>query len=547
MGRPSGAILAAILGIAFAGLAGLFLLKGGLYTATHEGDLYHHLDIVFRMARGQVIHVDFMTPLGLFAMLPHALFIASGWPVGMAFILAQISVTALLLPVIWWTASTRFPGWIAHAFGLSVLAILMALVHGGAFVGLSISMHYNRWAWAVSFLALALALLPNRRGPAPMLDGGLIGALMAALVLLKATYFMALAPVVLVALLWPFSALRLAAAVAGGFVVAGIVTLAYGVGFWFAYLGDLITVATGEIRSYPGEPIEELIGGSPFIGGTMVAIALLFVLNRAGQGRLALILVLLLPAAIYITWQNFGNDPIWLLLLGFLGLAARPAPGAATVPGGDAHVVVTCLAFVAMAFAFPSIFHMATSPLRHAAMPPEKYERLLPDTPGQDDWFITTDRARTMDALVHFDVEGSVWAPQAEAVGREERPSLAGISFPYCEFKAGTVAWFQEITRDLTHAGVPDGAQLLTIDIVSAMWLAGPFEPLEGGAPWYYGELSGLENAEYIVVPRCTFVENARRQMIEDIVESGIELSLVRENELYWLFATPQAKAVIAR
>ena len=152
-----------------------------------------------------------------------------------------------------------------------------------------------------------------------------------------------------------------------------------------------------------------------------------------------------------------------------------------------------------------------------------------------------------MDGVVQFDVEGSVWAPQAEAVGREPRPSLAGVTFPYCEFQSGTVAWFQEITRDLQEAGVPAGSELLTVDIVSALWLAGPFRPLTGGAPWYYGDLSGLENADYIVVPRCTFVENARSQMISDLAESGIDFTLVRENELYWLFATPQASATIAR
>ena len=39
---------------------------------------------------------------------------------------------------------------------------LLALSYGGATSGATISMHYNRWAWAVTFVALALALLPAR-------------------------------------------------------------------------------------------------------------------------------------------------------------------------------------------------------------------------------------------------------------------------------------------------------------------------------------------------------------------------------------------------
>ncbi|MEZ5768654.1 MAG: hypothetical protein R3D80_14050 [Paracoccaceae bacterium] len=39
----------------------------------------------------------------------------------------------------------------------------LALVYGGTDPAISMSMHYNRWAWAAAFVAVALAVLPRTR------------------------------------------------------------------------------------------------------------------------------------------------------------------------------------------------------------------------------------------------------------------------------------------------------------------------------------------------------------------------------------------------
>lgn len=548
MSRPNPVVMALILAAYVAAITALYVVKGGLYTSAHEGDLYHFLDIVFRMERGEVIHRDFMTPLGLFSAWPLAFFLDQGFSVGRAYVWAQTLVAAVLTPLVAYAAATRFKGWVAWVFGIATLGLVMALVYGGVSIDLSVSMHYNRWSWAAAFVVLTLSMLPAHGRPRPVLDGTIIGVLMGALALTKMTYFLALAPVVLVAIVWPFEARRLIAAVAGGLSVALVVTLVFGFGFWGAYLGDLLTVVTGDIRSYPGEPLDELIGGARWAAGSAAVIAGIFILRRLGQTRLAVLFILLLPAMIYITWQNFGNDPFWWGFLGLVLFALRPRPDAKAEGLGEPRMAVTVTGVALLAMIAPSFVHVLTSPLRHFAMPEGKYEPLLPGVAGHQDWFIPTDRARTMDAIIQLDTPGSFWEPQAAAIGREPRQQVGGVDIPFCEFLSGTVAWFEEIGGDLVAAGVPEGSQLLALDIVAAIWLTGPFAPLKNGAPWYYGELSGIENADYVVVPRCAFVESAREQMIDDLNESGIDLRLVRENEIYWLFATPQAPdAVIAR
>ena len=51
-------------------ICGAAYLKGGLYLGKHEGDTFHLLQIIFRMADGQWPHLDFVTPIGAFAFWP---------------------------------------------------------------------------------------------------------------------------------------------------------------------------------------------------------------------------------------------------------------------------------------------------------------------------------------------------------------------------------------------------------------------------------------------------------------------------------------------
>ena len=119
----------------------------------------------------------------------------------MAIFSAQLLVGALLFPAVLRVASSRLSGFWPYAYGAVVLLFCVALVHGEAQRAVSISMHYNRWAWAIAYIIIPLAILAPVRSPRPSLDGALIGIGLACLVLMKVTYFVSLAPGIAIAVL----------------------------------------------------------------------------------------------------------------------------------------------------------------------------------------------------------------------------------------------------------------------------------------------------------------------------------------------------------
>ena len=193
MSRPNPAILFGFFVAFIVAICGATLAKDGLYLGKHEGDMLHLADIVLRMAQGQVPHQDFMTPIGILAFWPIVEFVQWGFGIGTSIKLAQIAVSILILPALFWASYSRLSGLPAYLFGIFVIVLMTSLVHGEGESSLSISMHYNRWAWAVSFVVLILAMLPNRGDERPLLDGLFIGTGMFVLMMIKVTYFGAFA------------------------------------------------------------------------------------------------------------------------------------------------------------------------------------------------------------------------------------------------------------------------------------------------------------------------------------------------------------------
>lgn len=536
MSRPNPYLLIGTLLIFIGGFGGLSVMQSGLYLDTHEGDTYHLLDILFRMERGLQPHVDFVTPLGLLSFLPIVLLMQAGLGVGAAIVWSQVAVALILWPIASYAAITRLPRRTAYAFGCLVLGLVLALTYGGPASGASISMHYNRWAWALALLMLVLAILPARDGSTRQgLDGILIGALASCLLLIKVTFFVCLLPAVAVALLWRGEKRTFVAALATGLAAVLLVAVVYGPSHWLAYLSDLRTVASSEVRPFVGVPFNQIVAGPPFLGGTLLGILSVFLLRQAGQERAGTLLILLLPGFFYITYQNFGNDPKWLLFLPVLLMALRPEPGVYRVAGVDLSDGAAWISAAALALYFPSLANLALSPVNHAAIQSAEFLPMLPDQSEDQDIFIRVDRATTMTAEIHLDATSPVWAKYAEQADREPPLSVAGIDLPHCELLAGSRAYFVEITDDLERAGIPEGSQFFTTGILSAFWLFGPYAPLQGGAPWYYGNLSGIENADYVLVPKCGYVSRVLRIMLNDLETAGVELSVVRDNELYVL------------
>ena len=537
MSRPKPFVFATILLVYFVAFGGLPLLKGGLYLDTYEGDTYHLLDILFRMDAGLRPHFDFPTPLGILSFLPFLAFIEAGYSAGKAIVLGQLAVGLVLWPLVVYAAVTRLSRPVGYYFGIVTLGLIPALTYGGADSGAAISMHYNRWGWAISFIVLVLAILPPNRVSRPRIDSMIAGALCGLLLLLKITYFVAIVPVAAVALLIRWRVQGLIYAGLGGLFVAAIATAFLGPAFWLAYLDDLRTVSSNELRPYVGVSINIILSGPVFVGGTLLAAATVLMVRRAGHDALAAALLLLVPGALFITYQNYGNDPMWLWFMPVLLLTLRPAHGYAQIAGFDIRRAMETLSAVAIALNFPSLVNSALSNIDHAAFPKDDFVPMLPvEKMGQQDIHIRIGRAYTLTAQVDMDRRIPALSRYSEIVEREPLSEIGGVTLPQCEWMAGPLAYFEVISADLVANGVPEGSQLFTTDILSAFHLFGPFEPLERGAPWYYGNLTGLENADYVLIPKCTFVDRYRRVMIDELLQSDAKLDLVLDNDIYALF-----------
>jgi len=530
--------LAAAMVIFLAALAGAPFLAGGLYVTQHEGDTLHLADLVLRMAdAGQVPHLDFMTPIGIGALWPIALFERAGLGFGHAFLAAQAAVAVLMFLPILRAGQSRFPGWLAWLFAGYVIALCLALVHGEDLPASSVSMHYNRWAWALAYVAVPLAMIEPLGRRRPWLDGGLIGLMMAGMALVKVTYFIAFAPGVVVALLVRRDLSALAVALAVGLAVAGICTLALGVEFWAAYLRDLMSVAQSETRAAPGDSFFGVMGSPGRIGGTMLLLATVIFLRQSEAMAEGLVLLLLTPAFIYVTYQNFGNDPQWLVLAALIALALRPQTSVANGFGWRLRDAMTLVGAGALALASGSALNLVWSPLRQAFAETENTVPYLSMRPQDSDLFVRSPRVyKAMQQIAADGPGGPYEAYRAKGDGKEvPKPTvLNGETLPECELQMGFNAWFETAAADLETAGY-GGSSVLVADLFSALWLYGPFKPVKGGAPWYYGGAPGIEAADHVLVPLCPTGLSRRTEIVKAIADAGWRLSEERRTATYIL------------
>lgn len=528
---PGSRVLLAALIVLIAVLGGVPFLKGAFYIGKHEGDTLHLAEMVMRMAGGQWPHLDFMTPIGVMALAPILLFVKLGQGIGHAIFWAQVLVAlALLLPAMR-VATSRFSGWWQLFYAGYVMVFCLALVAGESERAVSISMYYNRWAWALAYIVLPLAVLAPVRAPRPVLDGVLIGLGMALLVLTKVTYFVGFAPAVLVALVARRQWAGLAAALVAGLAVAALVTGLAGTGFWLAYLRDLQTVASSDIRAAPGESFPVVIAAPAYMGASLALVFAVIFLRQSGRMTEGLALLVLMPGFFYVTYQNFGNDPQWLLLLAFFAFALRPAPGTVNARGWDMREALRIVGILALAFGMPSAVNLLYSPFRHLATEEKDRVALLPG-PGSDLLTIES-RMYRVDEKRAADLEGP-FAAYRQKGDRKYLAYLNGEKLPECVLDSGMNAWFETVAKDLEAAGYA-GSRIMGTDLFSLYWAFGDFRTVRGAAPWYYGGLSGVENADYIVVPMCPMAEQIRAGMLKSLADGGWTLEIVRRTPLYLL------------
>lgn len=507
-----------------AALATLSLAKGGLYLSRHEGDTLHLIEILWRMNLGQIPHIDFMTPLGIAGFLPMAAFLNAGFGVGYAILLGQILAALLVLPFVYYIARSRFDGWMAYAFGAIVIVMVVALVHGESADNVSVSMHYNRWSWALVFLAVPAAIFPPKRGGAEWLDGVLIGLSMSFFILGKVTFAVAFAPLLLAAL-----ALRQAwsAMVFGGATVilcALLPVFAIGIEFWPAYITDLRQVAASEIRPRPGADWASLLLAPAYLLGNAILVACIVLLRKGPNPSYGALLMLFAPACFYVTYQNYGNDPKWLLLLAFLMLKF----------GQD--VRYRSLALAAAVLIAPSFLNMVVSPYRHLLTKTGGYIATFTTAPHTDIYTLDQRMNRVLERRsIHF--PEPQFAELNAFAQKEDDVILFEVAHPLCVQNLGLLGSLRNIAADLRAFGLGQDAKIFTADTFSNLWMFGPFAPLPGGAPWYYGDLSGFKAADYVLIPNCPVAPRAFREIAQDInALENIEFQQLRATSLYSLY-----------
>lgn len=536
MSRTNSAILFGFFVTIVVAMCGVALLKNGLFLSKHEGDTFHMLDIVFRMAQGQWPHRDFVTPIGVFAFAPITLFVKLGFGIGTAFILAQTLMAALFLPMVWWATYSRMSGALAYFFGSTVLILFCALLHGQSAGGVSVSMHYNRWAWAISFIAIAIAMIPSKTVQSHRIDGVIIGLCLTAILLIKVTYFAAFAPPIFIALFVHRKINSAVTAIVVMLLVSAVFTFFAGLDFWAAYLRDILRVATSSVRPYPGLQLSEVVGAPAYLAASLVLIVGVVLLRQSGKSNGGLILLLLVPGFFYVTYQNFGNDPQWLLLLCVILVCFQPDAGLKNNLGWDLHGATKICAAVAFALIAPSYLNLAYSPFRHFKLAEEDYSVLLAKSEIHQDLWAHTVRAYRVNAQIAMDGNGTRLAEFREAAKRDDPGEILGESLPNCELELGMVAWFTAIGEDLDRSGLVQGKGIFGADLISPYWLFADTRPLLNGAPWYYGGLPGLGDAEFILVPLCPIAQKYRNEILATLDEKNVQLKEIQRTELYILY-----------
>ena len=497
------------------------LLKGGFYVDQHEGDMLHLIDITLRMAAGEWPHIDFVTPLGSLAFLPFSTLVASGMGVGAAFLWGQVFFAALVLPMVWWVGVSRLNALQCYVLGTAVMVTALALIYGNTDPYVSMSMHYNRWAWALAFVAVPIAAVNSQR-ESVWADGVILGLAVAFFAFGKITFAVALAPGLVIALVLTKQWRGMAIGIGTFFAVAAILTFIAGPSVWPAYFADLKLVSGTDIRPRAGESWMSLLFSPKFLVAHAVLLGAIVALRQSASAQLGGIIAAFAPGFIFICYQNYGNDPKWLVILAVLLLGVRT------------HANFKMLGFAAGLLIAPSFANMAYSPFRHALQSEARFSAIS-NGPLNDIYTLTVRDTRVqVGQPIIF--ESEAFAHLNDLANRPKNPIINGEEFPPCLLQLGLLTSMRTIAEDIEKSGLAEGKSIFTADTFGSFWLFGGIQRAAHVAPWYYGGLSGFDETALVLVPKCTITPRAMKSVISDIEASGIKLKEIRRTKLYVLY-----------
>ncbi|WP_375175258.1 hypothetical protein [Pseudooceanicola sp.] len=490
-------------------------LGDGLFFSSHEADMVHLADLVLRQSAGEVYHLDIATPIGGWATLPMALLHRAGLGLGAAMTWGQIVAAVVFLPALVVVTVNRFTLGQAALVCLIVIGLSTGLVAGGTEPLTSLSMHYNRWCWAATLIVALTVLLPGT----PMrdtADGVVIGVLMVGMAMIKVSYPVALALPVIFGLLRNGRTKALLVSIFTAFIGLLLITLVLGLGYWQAYLGDLLTVAGSAARAAPGADWPHLVISPVGIPSTLVVVAVIYFATRLGRREIGAMLLLFFAAFTVITWQNFGNDPLWLCVPAALAwvLSSRAQ--------GSAARGLRVTAVAAGVLILPVVLNILWSPIRHVTASETLSRPLLP----QDE------------SLRIVKARGEASFAKTELISPPDTTvaTFRGEDLPTCELSGGLVAKLEKDTAALMQLAPDLDRQPLAADLFQAHWIFAGLRPLKGGAPWYYDELPGIADATHVMIPDCPADLRARDRVTELLEQSGLVLEEVGRAEGFALY-----------
>lgn len=511
-----------VLAIFWLAVSVIVIAPGNLVITSHWADALHLVDILDRMAQGQRPHLDFVTPIGELAFAPISFLMTLGLPTGRAYLVAQIFLAGGLGAAAMSIALRRMAwGW-AALFAVVIVILTIALVHGRPDFSLSINVHYNRWSWAIGFVILLAALLPPIK--ATSCEGVFIGAAMAALALIKVTYFAAFLPLAVLGLLVTGQVRTLVLAFVTGLGIAVVLTFLWGVGYWRSYVDDLIYIASSDVRPYAGGGMLRMITGVEMLAPTILTGVAVALLALNGLQRQAVLLVFTFLAGAYVSDQNAGFDPLFLGLVALLLVVWAKGLGPAR---RTAFLTVSVGLSVAIA---PNIANLASSPLRAAMATRSGFVPMVIGSPRHQDILLERNAALSGGQYV-LSLEGQRnffggQAPAPTVFRGEELPNCRSLVSP---------TYFASIAADLSERDLAQGEAIFVADYLSPLWLFGDHPPLNGAAPWSYGGLHGIENAAFALFPVCPNREIVHRRMLDALEE--IPMTEIVRTPLYRLYA----------
>lgn len=326
--------------------------RGAMYESWAQ-DIFVPLEGVIHLKHGQLPHLDFGTPVGcLYYFIQYLPTLIAPLSARTA-IWSNLIVAVVAFSFTAWIAYGRLPAWLAAVTSLYTgLVALSTRQLGEKLIIVTNNASYNRWSWAMLAVSALLLALPHPRATqrTTVIEGSVVGLLLAALFMIKITYFVAGVGLLILALVTvrrttPF---RFGAAAAIVLIVV-LASVQISTGMISAYLAEMrATVAVQPTKLRLASAFNLALAFAP--GGLVVVLLALWAPRRPSKRWSTLSPILLALAIFAMGWavaiQNHPEPenpmlPIAALVAWYGGRSFDDdETGTTLVPDSDGQLLV---------------------------------------------------------------------------------------------------------------------------------------------------------------------------------------------------------------